>query len=149
MTSERPLRARNFSVCQSTQLPGTKTRRIAEVVWGADWADPDLSTPRRKSTGRACTSARIAARVERMDPSSGADTSSARTRGGGRPAHLKVVNLTPENRDECHVGVVLRDGRERQAQYLYGNSSMSAECCEVAFQEVSEFEMLVCLGTSV
>ena len=55
------LRPRNFSVCRSTQLPGTKTRRIAEVVYEADWADPDLSTPRRKSTGRACTSARIAA----------------------------------------------------------------------------------------
>ena len=43
-------------------------------------------------------------------PSNGADTSSARTRGGSRPAELKVVTLTPENRDECHVGVVLRDG---------------------------------------
>ena len=31
--------------------------------------------------------------------STGADTSSARTRGGGRPTELKVVTLTPENRD--------------------------------------------------
>ena len=51
-----------------------------------------LSHPRRKSTGRASTSARIGVlRVVRIDPSSGADTSSARTRGGGRPAELKVV----------------------------------------------------------
>ena len=27
-------------------------RRTAEVVWGADWADPDLSAPRRKSACR-------------------------------------------------------------------------------------------------
>ena len=81
------LRARGFSVCRSTQLPGARTRQTAEVVWGADWADPDFSAPRRKSAGRASTSARIAAlRVVRIDPSSGADTSSARTRGGGRPA---------------------------------------------------------------
>ena len=44
--------------------------------------------------------ARIGAlRVVRIDPSSGADTSSARTRGGGRPAELKVVTRTPEDRD--------------------------------------------------
>ena len=137
-----------MDVSRSTELPGAKTRRIADVVWGADWADPDLSTPRRKSAGRASTPARIAAlRVERIDPSSGADTSSARTRGGGRPAELKVVTLTPENRDECHVGVVLRDGREAASSIFVWIGSMSAECCEVAFQEVSDFEMLACLAT--
>ena len=94
------LRARGFSVCRSTQLPGASTRRTAEVVWRANWADPDFPAPRRKSAGRASTSARIGAlRVVRIDLSTGADTSSARTRGGGRPTELKVVTITPENRD--------------------------------------------------
>ena len=57
--------------------------------------------PSPEVSGRASTSARIGAlRVVRIDPSSGADTSSARTRGGGRPAELKVVTPTPENRDK-------------------------------------------------
>ena len=57
------LRARNFSVCRSTQLPGARTCRTAEMVWRGDWADPDLSALRRKSAGRASTSAPIGATV--------------------------------------------------------------------------------------
>ena len=37
-------------------------------------------------------------RVVRIDPSNGANTSSARTRGGGRSAGLKVLPRTPEDR---------------------------------------------------
>ena len=82
-----------FSTCGrgegAQSLLPTCTWLLRMSVDAASWRedDPDFSAPRRKSAGRASTSARIAAlRVVRIDPSSGADTSSARTRGGGRPA---------------------------------------------------------------
>ena len=113
-----------MDVCRSTELPGAKTRRITDVVWGADWAD--LSTPRRKSAGRASTSARIGAlRVMRIDPSSGADTSSARTRGGGRPAELKVVTRSLEDRDAplFNGQCLLEGGNVRQGRHLPAKST--------------------------
>ena len=65
-------------------------------------------------------------------------------RSSGR---TKGCDLTPENRDECHINVVLRDGRKAASSIFVWIGSMSAECCEVAFQEVSDFEMLACLAT--
>ena len=74
----------------------------------------------------ASTSTRIGAlRVVRIDPSSGGDTSYARTRGGGPPAKLKVVTRTPEDRDallfnaQCHQ----EGGNVRQERHLPAKSS--------------------------
>ena len=89
-------------------------------LWGPS---PEVCMPRRCLATRsawASASARIGAlRVVRIDPSSGADTSSARTRGGGRPAELKFVTRTPEDRDAplfnalCHQeGGNVRQGRD-------------------------------------
>ena len=82
--------------------------------------------PRRYLATRsvwASTSARIGAL--RIDPSSGADTSSARIRGGGRPAELKVVTRSPEDRNaplfyaQCHQ----EGGNVRQGRHLPAKSS--------------------------
>ena len=95
------LRARGFSVCRSTQLQlAQRTRRTAEVVWGADWA--------------ALTSLPLAGSLQAepllqrtLVPSVLCEltlpavlTPPLPERGGGRPAELKVVTRTPEDRDE-------------------------------------------------
>ena len=90
------LRARGFSVCRSAQLLGARTRRIVEVVWGADWADPDPCAPCWRSAFEKVLSGKKRVGLyfrahwcppcRQIDHSNGANTSSARTWGGGRPA---------------------------------------------------------------